>query len=150
MAFEYNTVIHNLAQGSYPDPPTEAFRNHDVLVLCAEEHQPKVVCPPGKAVFKLPLDDDIYNQVPPEVINIVLQVAANVGQYLRAGHRVVTTCHQGLNRSGLVTALLLMDCYGMSSKDAIRLIRTKRDKDALCNPMFEQLLHGLDLYRRQR
>lgn len=147
MAFEYHNIIHNLAQGSYPNPPTEAFRDFDVLVLCAEEHQPRIQCPPGKYVFKIPLDDDIYNQVPPEVVSILLQNAHDIGTYLQAGQRVVTTCHQGRNRSGLMTALLLMNTYGMKAADAIRLIRDKRDKDALCNPMFEQLLLGIDLYR---
>jgi len=40
-----------------------------------------------------------------------------------------------------------MDCYGMKAPDAIKLIRQKRDKDALCNPMFEQFLLTADLYR---
>lgn len=148
MAFEYHWILHNLAQGSYPKPPKSAFKDFDVLVLCAEEHQPRVQTPNGKYVFKLPLDDDPYQQLPVEAVQVILQTAQGVGSYLRGGARVVTTCHQGLNRSGLITALLLMQCYGMKSKDAIKLIRQKRDKDALCNPMFEQFLHSVDLYSR--
>lgn len=147
VAFEYHWLIHNLAQGSYPNPPTEAFETFDVLVLCAEEHQPTVRCPNGKYVFKLPLDDDIYNQIPPEVASVILQTAHAVGTYLRAGCKVVTTCHQGLNRSGLMSGLLLMNCYGMSVDEAIKLIRRERDPDALCNPMFEQFLRSADLYQ---
>lgn len=147
MAFEFSPLIHNLAQGSYPNPPHEAFRHFDVLVLCAEEHQPRVACPPGKYVFKVPLDDDVYNQVPPDVVSAILQTAHAIGTYLQAGHSVVTTCHQGLNRSGLLSGLLLMDCYRMSAAEAIKLIRKRRSPDALCNPMFEQLLHSIDLYR---
>ena len=148
MAFEFNTIIHGLGQGSYPNPPADAFQHFDVLVLCAEEHQPRMpALPPGKFVFKIPLDDDIYNQVPPEAAKIILATAADIATYLRGGRSVVTTCHQGLNRSGLLSGLLLMQVFGMKANDAIALIRRQRHKDALCNPMFVQLLQNVDLYR---
>jgi protein-tyrosine phosphatase len=138
--FNYNWIVPGLAQGSFPDPPKLAWDNFDVLVLCAEEHQPRIAPPPNKFVFKLPLDDDPYNQLPIEAQQVILQTAHAVGTYLVAGCRVLSTCHQGLNRSGLITALLLMRCYQMPAPQAIQLIRAKRDRDALCNPMFEQFL----------
>ena len=71
---------------------------------------------------------------------MVKQTASAVGSYLVNGHRVLTTCHQGLNRSGMTTALILMQYYGMGAHDAAKLIRSRRDPDALCNPMFVQFL----------
>lgn len=50
----------------------------------------------------------------------------------KAGDRVLIRCQAGLNRSGLVTALVLIK-EGHDALSAIELLRTKRDRDALCN-----------------
>lgn len=49
-----------------------------------------------------------------------------------AGDRVLVRCQAGLNRSGLVTALILMST-GLDAETAIREIRTNRSEDALFN-----------------
>lgn len=56
---------------------------------------------------------------------------------------VLVHCQAGLNRSGLVTARALM-LEGMSSSEAIRLLREKRSGAVLCNPEFEKYLRSLD------
>lgn len=48
-------------------------------------------------------------------------------------------CQAGLNRSGLLAALVLME-RGRSADEAIALLREKRSPAVLCNPMFEQFL----------
>lgn len=50
----------------------------------------------------------------------------------KAGDRVLVRCQAGLNRSGLVTALILMKS-GLSAEDAIRAIRDGRAELALFN-----------------
>jgi hypothetical protein len=57
----------------------------------------------------------------------------------RAGDRVLIRCQAGLNRSGLVTALVLM-LDGFSPADAIDLIRQRRSASALCNDAFVRWL----------
>lgn len=56
--------------------------------------------------------------------------------------RVLIRCQAGLNRSGLVTALVLYKA-GYSTADAIELIREKRSPYALCNPRFVEHLRSL-------
>lgn len=50
----------------------------------------------------------------------------------QAGDRVLVRCQAGLNRSGLVTALILMRS-GLDAESAIRLIRKNRADIALFN-----------------
>ena len=50
----------------------------------------------------------------------------------KSGDRVLVRCQAGLNRSGLVTALILM-LDGLSAADAIKAIRTNRAELALFN-----------------
>jgi protein-tyrosine phosphatase len=50
----------------------------------------------------------------------------------QAGDRVLVRCQAGLNRSGLVTALILMRT-GLDAESAIRLIRKNRADIALFN-----------------
>jgi hypothetical protein len=61
------------------------------------------------------------------------------------GRRVLIRCQAGLNRSGLVTALVLIR-DGFSAAEAIDLIREGRGSAALCNNTFERwLLNQADL-----
>lgn len=59
-----------------------------------------------------------------------------------AGDRVLIRCQAGLNRSGLVTAMLLM-LAGWPAEDAIRQIRRQRAEVALVNDDFvDWLVHN--------
>ncbi len=62
----------------------------------------------------------------------------------KKGKRVLVRCQAGLNRSGLVMALMLIK-DGLSPREAIDLIRSRRSPYALCNLDFEDWLLGLDV-----
>jgi protein-tyrosine phosphatase len=144
----FNFIVPNIAQGSYPGLKGKAFDHADILVLCAEEFQAKnLKAPAGKAIVRLGFDDDIYRPIPPEAGKIFHEHAKHLGAAALAGRRIMITCAMGLNRSGLMTALTLMHGYRMSANDAINLIRARRDKECLCNPMFEQWLRSHDRRR---
>jgi hypothetical protein len=57
----------------------------------------------------------------------------------KVGDRVLVRCQAGLNRSGLVTALILMR-IGHSAQEAIDLIRARRHEDALFNEEYVKWL----------
>ena len=61
----------------------------------------------------------------------------------QSGDRVLVRCQAGLNRSGLVTALILIRS-GITAEDAIKMIREKRDDYALYNEEYVAFLmeHG--------
>ena len=56
----------------------------------------------------------------------------------KAGRKCLSRCQAGLNRSGLVIALVLM-MDGYSADNALTLIREKRDRNALFNLDFVRL-----------
>ena len=60
------------------------------------------------------------------------------------GKRVLIRCQAGWNRSGLITALVLM-LDGIPAREAIDLIREKRSPYALCNDDFVDFLLTLDI-----
>lgn len=60
----------------------------------------------------------------------------------RAGDKTLIRCQAGLNRSGLLTALILMKA-DFSVDDAIRTIRNKRSSIALFNDHFVDYLVSL-------
>jgi protein-tyrosine phosphatase len=62
--------------------------------------------------------------------------------FLRAGQPVLVHCAQGLNRSGLVVALLLRAVDGVSGKEAVRRIRRARPY-ALVNTRFKDYVEAL-------
>jgi hypothetical protein len=69
----------------------------------------------------------------------VLRTSAWAYERWQAGDRVLIRCQAGLNRSGLVTALVLM-AGGLSAAHAIDVIRERRSSYALCNRSFEAWL----------
>lgn len=82
-----------------------------------------------------------------EEIEGVCAAAKLAAESVRDGRRVLVRCHSGYNRSGLVVAQALID-QGYSAADAIFLIRYRRSKWALNNPLFVDYLNtGLDVAR---
>lgn len=57
----------------------------------------------------------------------------------KKGKKVLVRCQAGMNRSGLVMALILIRDR-VSAAEAIKLIRNKRDIDALSNPSYVEYI----------
>jgi protein-tyrosine phosphatase len=71
-----------------------------------------------------------------------LHALGNFGAMLIGeGHKVLSHCGLGLNRSALVAGIILVS-MGMKGKEAVELIRTKRP-GALFNPTFAKYLGSL-------
>lgn len=83
----------------------------------------------------------IYDEDLPDMAKLI--AVARLGAALvRSGHRVLSHCGMGFNRSALVAGLILMD-MGMSGPEVVRHLRQKRP-GALFNDVFAQYLEGLD------
>ena len=80
-------------------------------------------------------DSDINKMNVEELFDIVRLAHAD----WKRGKRVLIRCQAGWNRSGLITALVLIR-EGMGAREAIDLIREKRSEWALCNKSFEKFL----------
>lgn len=61
----------------------------------------------------------------------------------KRGKEVLIRCQAGLNRSGLVTALVLIR-EGYTADEAISLLRSTRSQSVLFNKQFEKWLRNLD------
>ncbi|HKV07092.1 MAG TPA: dual specificity protein phosphatase [Thermoanaerobaculia bacterium] len=83
----------------------------------------------------------IYDEDLPDTAKLIA-VARLGASLVRSGHRVLSHCGMGFNRSALVAGLILMD-MGMSGPEVVSLLRKKRP-GALFNDVFAQYLHGLD------
>ena len=78
-----------------------------------------------------PTSDEIYEELE--------KIADYAYLDWKAGKRCLVRCQAGINRSGLMVALILMR-DGMSPEDAIALIRSKRSPYALENAYFVEYL----------
>lgn len=70
----------------------------------------------------------------------LFSIASTVSRMMKEGNTLVH-CQAGLNRSGLISALTLMQ-EGRTAQEAIDLLRFKRSPLVLCNQTFEQWLLG--------
>lgn len=136
MSLGYNYLLDNgkLAQGSRP-PEFVKGLPFDVIVLAAREWQPELS---GYEVIRVLLDDSGPPPTPAERIAI-RQNARRVAHRIRAGKRVLVTCVQGRNRSGVIAGLALVE-LGLPPKLVVQQIR--RIRDGLANPYFRAMVES--------
>jgi protein-tyrosine phosphatase len=138
-------VARRLLQGSAP--PCGSHLPVDLVVLCAEEYQlaPAVYGhrPFGRRarVLRVPLTDG-GQPLSVRRTRWALDAAVEVARTYSNGETVLVTCAAGLNRSGLVVALALLE-FGVDVNTAIGAIRRARGAQALCNPHFVQFLYSV-------
>jgi hypothetical protein len=150
--------IHpGLWQGEWPPPGRWlAERGFSTLVLCAAEYQPPYEFPevtagligirspnpwPGVEVIYAPNNDDVENKPPRETLRLALRAGRIVATRLAQKKRVLTTCWQGRNRSGLVSAFGLY-FLGIPGPTATRIVQLRR-QGGLRNPVFCDILAKL-------
>jgi hypothetical protein len=80
------------------------------------------------------------NENPVDLGEIVYQIVSA----LNKGGNVLVHCQAGINRSNLLATLVLRAWKGMTSAEAIALLREKRSPLVLANKTFERYLLGLD------
>lgn len=133
-------------QAGYPAQP-EKLRaaGFDVIVLAAEELQPDARESrdfAGVEIIYAPMEDDYDNDVSVEQVGTATEAANQALQRLYAGKRVLVTCAAGRNRSGLISALMLMARRGISGEEAAKWVQGAR-AFALTNPRFVAFLNKL-------
>ena len=117
----------------------------DVLVFCANEHQPPGEAHPGVVIARARLEDD-GSPMSKGHMHQALATAGFVAARVREGKKVLVTCFQGRNRSGLVAALALTALTGASGACCARAVRARRQAPhgpALTNRSFLRLLDAI-------
>lgn len=128
--------------GSHPHiDPTDG--RVDVWVMCAKELQDSRGAPRRVIVSKIPLSDDGYTLTEGQAREADFIVDGIVHSVL-SGKTVLVTCAEGRNRSGLLTALAVRQLEGVTGKDAVRIVRSRRQAKALTNRLFVMYLESLD------
>jgi len=122
-----------LAQGSAPAVGVRV--PFDVIVLAAMEYQPPDL--PGYYVLHIPLDDGPRPDRKTQAY--IRDAAREIARLVRMRHRVLITCWQGRNRSGVLSGLALVE-LGVPPRTAIRRIR--RLRNGLMNPYFRAMVNG--------
>lgn len=132
----WNEIVPGLYQGGVlRQIHTCQDGGFDIVVTLAPGYLPDLL-----RVHREAQDIHIPIMDSPEVAEDALHgLAQHLNRALDAGKRVLVRCEAGLNRSGLVVALTLIE-RGMTPREAIDLIRERRDKWALCNRAFNDYL----------
>ncbi len=122
--FEHNRVHPGLHIGSRPQPNTDlGEEGFDVVVFCAQEHQPSADAYPPLTVLNVPLWEDCFTD---EDAQRADEAGLAVARLVKDGKRVIVTCMYGRNRSGLVTGLALhhlLGWWGTACLDRVRRMR---------------------------
>lgn len=136
-----NRLARRLWIGSRP-PLGDALvrRGFDVLVLCAEEYQPRSTQFRGlHAVLHAGIDDAVPSE---RELERAINAAIRTNVHIDRGRRVLVTCMAGLNRSALTCALVLHLRYGLDGREVVEAVRQRR-RGAFTNQHFVRFLEGL-------
>lgn len=79
-----------------------------------------------------------------EDTSLVDEIVPRIVEALDEGGNVLVHCQAGINRSNLTAALVLREWKGLTSEQAIAMLREKRSPLVLANKGFERFLLGLD------
>jgi protein-tyrosine phosphatase len=145
-----NWVVGTLYQGGRVSLSETLVRNVDVVVLSAKEWQPefdRYVTRGLITVRKIPMEDNGVSMTEYEKHRAYI-VARHMRRALDKGLTVLSTCHAGLNRSGLLSALALMlpspvmsaTPSGLKMRDAVAYVRKARGPKALRSEPFLEFL----------
>jgi hypothetical protein len=134
-------ITRGLWQGSAPPSgPELRHSGFDVLVLAAMEIQPAATAFPGVDRARICLDDEKLTY--PQLCE-ALVLSSRVARAISGGAKVLVTCAQGRNRSGLISALALMRLSGCDGSQAIRVVRQRRHSPfgrAMTNDSYNEVL----------
>jgi protein-tyrosine phosphatase len=152
-SIDANKVVNGLYQGGQlpipaaigPDRTVNAngriTQGFDVVVLAAREIRPP------RDLIRVPLVvlaelDDSGERMTRQEGHEAMGAASQVVRALSQGKRVLVTCAQGKNRSGLITCLALTLGRGMPPWMALATVRAARP-GAMSNQDFERFLRAI-------
>jgi len=140
MSLDAHRLGPGFYQGSVPRSARAVRRaGFDTLVLCAGEIQPPAHALVPLQVIRCPLRDDPTVPLPSAAKRQAVRAAEQVVVRLRTGARVLVTCAQGVNRSGLVSAVSLHVLTGRPGRECVAHVQRCRP-GALRNPRFVEWL----------
>lgn len=144
-AFKINS---SLWQGGIPySGPVLKDEGFTMLILCAQEWQPSEAGYPGLFVVHAPNTDN-GQPITQEQLDKAKHAASLAALEIASGGKVLSTCAQGRNRSGLVSALTLYLTQRCSGEEAAQLVRTRYTlppPGALHNESFNRVLSNLPI-----
>lgn len=133
--FNASKLGKRLYQGSKPPEGDAVHRmGFDALVLCAREFQGGRY--EGVQVIRCPFDDWTLTS---DTWDRAMGCAQRVADLVRNGRRVLVTCHMGINRSGLVSALTIHLLTGWPGGRCTAYVQAMRP-GALTNQSFTRAL----------
>lgn len=86
----------------------------------------------------------MYDSSDPDLVSVekIARIAHWVNEVLEEGPTLVH-CQAGLNRSGMIVASSLV-LRGLTAKEAIETVRSRRSSACLCNPLFERMIYMVE------
>jgi len=139
-------IASKLWMGSYPKDPQVCDGRFGLIVLAASEHPELPFRCQGQEVLRVPLWDA---KPMDDEVALARRAAQVVDKARRRGERVLVTCAQGVNRSGLIVALALV-LEGMSADGAVALVRSQRKHPAF-KPLFNaHFVSEIERFARKR
>jgi protein-tyrosine phosphatase len=134
-------IPNRLWQGPWPDDLDLVVEELDLDLVVNLEFTPHGASRQSNLSFDtiwFPMHDD--SNLPE--LRELHKICGHITERIKRGGRVLVHCAAGLNRSGLVTALVVRQYYEIKGSKAVDLVRSKRPW-ALCNPTFAKYLVSL-------
>jgi len=128
---ERSKIYEGLYMGSFPMTDTSEFD----LVVSLSRRSNDMIASICKSYLHFPFYDS--PMIPnPKILRYLAELIAN---FVDFGENVLVHCDAGLNRSGMVCALVLIE-LNFKPQDAINLLRKQRCNEVLYNGAFRKYI----------
>lgn len=114
-----------------------AEKHIDTVLNCSPDDDPELHGAVHYIHFPMPDNSTFARHV-----DVCHALASKMAVRIEEGHVVLTHCHVGANRSGLMNALIVRRLMMVSGGEALEIVRSRRPK-SIRNKFFEDYLREL-------
>lgn len=149
LLFKHPWTGGELHQAGAKEIPYLIRRNKiDLIIFAAQEYQPETLDKSNKQFIRaekiyVPMKDSskLRGKELKNTIDLAKFAANRASLAIIGGKNVLSTCWAGLNRSGLISGLILKKITREHPKKVVSLIRKNRSSFALFNPLFVKIIY---------
>lgn len=137
--YEATKMYDGLYQGGVP-PGGRILSDAgvDTLVLAAKENADASIYN-GVKIILAPGEDTTIAKDLKNYVQMWESAAELVAQEVESGKNVLVTCISGYNRSGIIVCMTLCKLTGMTGKQAVEHVQSRR-RSAMCNDLFVEYI----------
>lgn len=140
-----NEIINNLWIGNYKSAfDIDFIKDNNICLIINLSKTIEFNSLKNIYKYRIPINDNLSEESNQGMINHFDKSYYLIDKYLKKNKGVLIHCRAGVQRSATLTALYLMKRYNIKSKEAMKIIKLKRNVAFYIQPNFQSVFNHFD------